>query len=65
LGLVIGDFVDANFNSSLLIGRGSYLIFFTRPLSLSLFVLTVVMLLWPYLKFGSGAAKRDAGSTPA
>ncbi|MGE0685100.1 MAG: tripartite tricarboxylate transporter permease, partial [Candidatus Binatia bacterium] len=55
LGLVLGDLVEANFHRSLLIGRGSYLIFFTRPLSLTLFVLTVVMLVWPYLKFRSNA----------
>jgi putative tricarboxylic transport membrane protein len=50
LGLVLGDLVEANFHRSLLIGRGSYAIFFTRPLSLALFLLMIVMLIWPYLK---------------
>ena len=50
LGLVLGDLVEANFHRALLIGRGSYAIFFTRPLSLALFLLTIVMLIWPYLK---------------
>jgi putative tricarboxylic transport membrane protein len=50
LGLVLGDLVEANFHRALLIGRGSYAIFFTRPISLTLFVLTVAMAAWPYLK---------------
>lgn len=50
LGLVLGDLVEANFHRSLLIGRGSYAIFFTRPLSLTIFLLTLVSLVWPYLK---------------
>ncbi|MBI4522895.1 MAG: tripartite tricarboxylate transporter permease [Deltaproteobacteria bacterium] len=50
LGLVLGDLVEANFHRSLLIGHGSYAIFFTRPISLTLFVLTVGMLVWPHLK---------------
>lgn len=50
LGLVLGDLVEANFQRALLIGRGSYSIFFTRPISLTLLVLTVASLAWPYLK---------------
>jgi len=50
LGLVLGDLVEANFHRALLIGRGSYAIFFTRPISLTLFVLTVAMVAWPYVK---------------
>lgn len=49
LGLVLGDLVEANFHRALLIGRGSYSIFFTRPISLTLFLLTLLMLCWPYL----------------
>jgi putative tricarboxylic transport membrane protein len=50
LGLVLGDLVEANFHRALLIGRGSYAIFFTRPISLILLLLTIGALLWPYLK---------------
>jgi len=49
LGLVLGDLVEANFHRSLLIGRGSYTIFFTRPISLTLFLLTLLMLCWPLI----------------
>ena len=51
LGLVLGDLVEANFHRSILIGHGSYTIFFTRPASLTMFILTIVMLAWPYLRF--------------
>jgi putative tricarboxylic transport membrane protein len=64
LGLVLGDLIEANFHRSLLIGRGSYSIFFTRPLSLGLFLLTIVMLGWPYLKpllFGSRRSEAEPG----
>ena len=63
LGLVLGDLVEANFHRSLLIGGGSYAIFFTRPFSLSLFLLTALMLVWPTLKswlFGAKAALPEA-----
>ncbi len=50
LGLVLGPLVEVNFHRSLLIGRGSYAIFFTRPISLALLVLTVVTLTWPFVK---------------
>jgi putative tricarboxylic transport membrane protein len=61
LGLVLGDLIEANFHRSLLIGRGSYLIFVTRPLSLTLFLLTIAMLGWPYLKpLLSGSRKSEA-----
>jgi putative tricarboxylic transport membrane protein len=59
LGLVLGDLVEANFHRSLLIGAGSYSIFFTRPFSLTIFLLTALMLVWPTLKrwiFGAKAA---------
>lgn len=49
LGLVLGDLVEANFHRALLIGRGSYMVFLTRPISLTLFLLTLLMLGWPYL----------------
>jgi putative tricarboxylic transport membrane protein len=48
LGLVLGELIEANFHRALLIGRGSYLVFITRPISLTLFLLTLLMLLWPY-----------------
>jgi putative tricarboxylic transport membrane protein len=51
LGLVLGDLVEANFHGSLLIGRGSYVIFFTRPIALSILVLTLLALVWREIKW--------------
>ena len=50
LGLVLGNLMEANFQRSLLISGGSYWTFFTRPISLVLFLLTVGLLVSPYLK---------------
>src|SRR5207253_5431102 len=50
LGLVLGGLVEANFHRSLLIGRGSYAIFFTRPIALSILVLTGVAMAWSPIK---------------
>ena len=51
LGLVLGGLVEANFHRSLLIGRGSYAIFFTRPIALSILVLTGVAMVWREMKW--------------
>ena len=50
LGLVLGSLMEANFHRSLLISGGAYSIFFTRPISLTLFLVTVAMLVGPYVK---------------
>jgi putative tricarboxylic transport membrane protein len=49
LGLVLGDLTEANFHRSLLIGRGSYLIFLSTPISIVLFTLTILSIAGPYL----------------
>jgi putative tricarboxylic transport membrane protein len=50
LGLVLGNLMEANFQRSLLISGGEYSIFFTRPISLTLFLLTIGLLVGPYFK---------------
>ncbi|HWP34047.1 MAG TPA: tripartite tricarboxylate transporter permease [Thermodesulfobacteriota bacterium] len=50
LGLVLGELIESNFHRALLIGRGSYAIFVTRPLALALLLVTVGMLVSPYLR---------------
>ena len=57
LGLVLGNVMEANFHRSLLISGGTYSIFFVRPISLSLFVVTVAFIFWPYLKRAARAWK--------
>src|SRR5436309_13388301 len=50
LGLVLGGLVEANFHRSLLIVRGSYAIFFTRPITLTILLLTVLSMVWSSVK---------------
>ena len=46
LGIVVGNnLIDANFRRAILAGRGSLLPFVTRPISLALVVLLVVIVL--------------------
>jgi putative tricarboxylic transport membrane protein len=65
LGLVLGELIEANFHRALLIGRGSYMVFLTRPLSLTLLILTLVMLLWPYVSKWRKQARPALGESPA
>ena len=46
IGFILGYPFERSFNQSLLISGGSYSIFFTRPISLGLFVATVMVLLF-------------------
>jgi len=50
LGLVLGNLMEANFQRSILISGGEYSIFFTRPISLGLFILTVGLIAAPHIK---------------
>ena len=50
LGLILGNMIDQNFRRALLVSRGSYSIFVTRPVSLLFFVIilfVVAYTLWP------------------
>ena len=41
LGLVLGSMMEQNFRRALVMAKGNYAIFFTRPISLVFFLLTV------------------------
>ncbi len=49
LGLVLGDLIESNFHRALKISDGSYAIFFKRPISLVLFLITIIFILWPFI----------------
>jgi putative tricarboxylic transport membrane protein len=44
LGFVLGPMMEENFRRSLLLSRGDYTVFFTRPLSLALLCATAILL---------------------
>ena len=45
LGLVLGPMMEENFRRALLLARGDYTTFFTRPLSLSLLIVAAILVL--------------------
>lgn len=61
LGLILGNLAEKNLQRALIISDGSISVFFTRPISLILIVISVVSLLWPvigpYLKKQKGTEK--------
>lgn len=57
LGLVLGPMMEENFRRALLLAHGDYTTFVTRPLSLSLLVLAVILVVLVALP--SVKAKRE------
>lgn len=50
LGVVLGNIAESNFGRAMRISQGSPSIFFTRPISLVLFIIIAISLAYPYLK---------------
>ena len=49
LGMVLGELIESNFHRALRIGDDTISIFFERPISLVLLIITVLFLVLPYL----------------
>jgi putative tricarboxylic transport membrane protein len=49
LGLILGPIAERGFAQGILMGRGSYLIFFTRPTCIILIVLTAILIISSHL----------------
>ena len=47
VGLILGNSVESNFRRSLIMSKGSFSIFFTRPISLIFIIASLVSMLWP------------------
>lgn len=50
LGLVLGADLEEYFRMSLLVGRGDASVFFTRPVSLGFIVISMGLILWPFIR---------------
>lgn len=50
LSTIVGSMMESNWMSSMVYARGSVSVFFTRPISLALVILSAVFLLWPLIK---------------
>lgn len=49
LAMVLGPIMETSLRQSLLISRGSFNIFFNRPICAALFVVTVIFLIFPLI----------------
>jgi putative tricarboxylic transport membrane protein len=58
LGMVMGDTIEAALRQSLSVSEGSFMPFVTRPISLAMLGLTVVILVWPLLSRLMNSLKR-------
>jgi TctA family transporter len=66
LGLVLGPLVEANLTRSLIISEGSPLIFFTRPISLGIFIVTILFVaLFIRMNMQENNLLSDEGATNA
>ena len=50
IGLILGELVEGTLRQSLVIFDGNWLMFFTRPIALSFFILSFIALTFPLLK---------------
>ena len=51
IGMVLSQMIENSLRQGLLLTRGSFLAFFERPIALTLFIITVVMLVWPLVRY--------------
>ena len=64
LGFILGPMLEENFRRSLLLSRGSFTMFFTRPISGTLLALIGVFVTWQVVAFFLQARKRSALQQP-
>jgi putative tricarboxylic transport membrane protein len=60
LAMVLGPIMETSLRQSLLISRGNFNIFITRPICAVLIALTAVFLLWPLFRAGRAGARQEA-----
>jgi len=60
LGFILGQMLEENFRRALLLSRGSFAIFVTRPIAGTLFGLIMLFVVWQLYVFFSTSRKRAA-----
>ena len=60
LAMVLGPIMETSLRQTLLISRGSFYIFLTRPICAVLIGLTAVFLFWPLIWRGRKGARLEA-----
>jgi len=65
IGLVLSEMIENSLRQGLLLTRGSFLAFFERPITLALFILTFLILVWPLVRMlwmrRRGASRASGG----
>lgn len=59
IGYILGTLAENSFYQSLAIAYGSYRIFFSRPISLVLFILLIIVLLLPFIRKREGSNHKE------
>lgn len=65
LGLILGPIAETGFAQALIMGHGSYSLFFTRPQSLALWAIIIVLLIPPVFQIIKQSRKSDMSDKPA
>lgn len=64
LGLILGPIAETGFAQALIIGKGSYLIFFTRPQALAIWAIIILLLVPPLVQiYRQHQQQKKAGGT--
>jgi putative tricarboxylic transport membrane protein len=50
LAMILGSMMESNWASSMVYANGSISVFFTRPISLALVILSIIFLIWPVIQ---------------
>jgi len=58
LGFILGPMLEENFRRAMLLSRGSFDTFVSRPISLTLFTLIAVFVAWQVVAFGIQTSRR-------
>jgi len=65
LGFILGPMLEENFRRALLLSRGHFGPFFTRPISGTLLAFIIVFVTWQLFRYFQGARKKQAASGTA
>lgn len=57
IGMVLSQMIENSLRQGLLLTRGSFMAFFERPIALSLFIITAIMLIWPVVRYLRGRSQ--------
>src|SRR5699024_9036370 len=62
LAIVLGDMLESNLRQSLLVSNNSFSIFFTRPISLVLMIITILIFVTPIFRKVINFARKKANN---